>query len=421
VENNTFATSSRISIDDVTNAQGMLNIVDAPPGTGYSISVSNTGYSSDRTYPSGGSGNPNPSKPDATVVIQQVTQISFSIDRVSTINFQSIDAQCQSVPNIPFTFQGAKLIGTPNVYKYSANLNTGSSGSYSQNNFEWDSYALALTSGSYDLMGSNPLLPLNLLPNSTQTVQLVVAPKNPETLLVGVVDSSNGLPITDADVTLSLGGFTKTLTTGRGFTKQTDWSGGSGQTDFTLANKYFSDDGNVDVTTTAGELTLAKIFGNYQASGTLTSSIFDLGTTTVFKQITWNPNDQPVGTGTSSARFQISASNFNTSTTTWNYVGPDGTSGSYFTTANQNISSGNQGRYFRYKSYLQTASSTLTPNISDVQVTYTSSCVPPGQAVFTGLSNGTYTLGIIKPGYQDYSGTVSVNSAYKTLTIPLSP
>lgn len=414
-----------VIIDDVSDDQGMLNIVDVPPSSAYKIIVTENGYSTDQTYPNGGSGNPNPTKPNATVVAQQVTQVSFSIDQLSSLNFQTIDSMCNAVPNIPFSLTGSKLIGTPNVHKYTANLSTGSDGSTTQNNLEWDSYTPALTSSSYDLLGSNPIFPLNLLPDSTQAVEMVVGPKDPNTVLVGVTDSSTGLPLTNATVTLSSGSFTRSLTTGRGFTKQTDWSGGGGQTDYVTQNKYYSDDGNVDVTTTPGQITLAKVFGAYKTSGTLTSSVFDMGATTTFKQITWAPNDQPkgvsgIGSIGNGVKMQVAVSDTDTATTTWNYIGPDGTAGTYFTVSSQDISVGNIGRYIRYKLYLSTARTTVTPNISDILMTYTSSCLPPGQAVFTGLSSGTYTVDIDADGYDEYEGSINVNTSYQSTNITLS-
>ena len=72
-----------IVIDDVTNINGMLQVVDAPPGVNaYEIIVSKDGFTTDQTYTPGAAGNPNPTKPHATVAIQQLTQISFVIDEV---------------------------------------------------------------------------------------------------------------------------------------------------------------------------------------------------------------------------------------------------------------------------------------------------------------------------------------------------
>src|SRR3989338_8572119 len=70
IENN--QTSPTVVIDDVTNNSGMLQIVDAPPGVNaYEITVTKSGYSTDKTYTESPS-NPNPTNPHATVVLQQV-------------------------------------------------------------------------------------------------------------------------------------------------------------------------------------------------------------------------------------------------------------------------------------------------------------------------------------------------------------
>ena len=81
IENNQQAPS--IVIEDTTNNDGLLQIVDAPPGVeAYEVTVSKSGYSQDHTYTVGAPENPNPSKPHSTVAIQQLTELSFAIDRL---------------------------------------------------------------------------------------------------------------------------------------------------------------------------------------------------------------------------------------------------------------------------------------------------------------------------------------------------
>ena len=413
-----------VVIDDITNAQGRLDIVDVPPSLGnYHLTVSKSGYSSEQTYPIGGSV-ANPLKPNATVLTQQVSQVSFAIDRVSSLNVSTLNTSCAAAPAVLFTLQGSKLIGTnPDTYKYpSTSFTTNGSGDRTITNLEWDTYDLKITDSSYDLLGSNPIFPFNVLPGSTNDVQLVVGTKNPRTLLVGIKDSSTGLPLSDATVTISQGGFNEEASTGRGFVRQTDWSGGEGQIEWSDPTAYASSNGNVTTNSPAGELKLRSAFGSYQPSGVLTSSIFDMGATTTFSQITWGPNDQPPETGANSVRFQVAIVSQITATTTWNFVGPDGTAGSYFTTSNQNINSGsNVGRYIRYQAYLSTTDEAFTPNVSDVMITFTSSCVPPGQAVFTGLSSGTFNINVSKTGYQDYDSTIDMNQNFINSVITLSP
>lgn len=417
------ATTTTIVIDDVTDNTGRLNIVDVPPGTNaYKITISKPGYSTEQTFAPGAVGNPTPTKPNITVLVQQVSQVSFAIDLLSTLTVTTKNTQCVPVPNVTTTVKGAKLLGTPSVYKYSTTNVTNGSGTYSIPNLEWDIYTLLLNDSTYELVGGNPILPISLSPASTQSVDLIVAPRDPRTLLVTVKDSSTSLPLTDGSVRLTGIGFDSTLTTGRGFVRQTDWSGGSGQTTMGISNQYYSNDGNIDTTTTVGELSLKKVLGTYVASGELVSSIFDMGTTTNYSQILWNPHDQPALTGTSSVRFQIATSDTNTATTTWSFVGPDGTASTYFTLANQTINSAqNNTQYIRYKVYLSTPNSTYTPNISDIMITFTSLCTPPGQVTFSGLSSGTYSVSVSKTGYTTSSFSVDISPSWQSTEVILSP
>jgi len=410
-----------IVIDDTTNNSGLLQIVDAPPGVeAYEITASKFGYSTDKTYQTGAPGNPNPTKPHATVALQQLTQISFAIDKTSTLDVSSVTDTCSSTPSVGFSMNGSKLIGTsPDVLKYTASHTTDGDGRKTISSLEWDTYNLNLTDGSYDLAGTVPLLPLMLNPDTNQDFKLIVAPKDPKSLLITVKDASTQLPLSDAAVRLEKSGYDVTLTTGRGFIRQTDWSGAAGQADFTDPARYFDSDGNIETNNPDGEFHLRKIFDEYESSGYLVSSTFDTGSASNFHQILWQPQDQPPNTGPDSARFQIATNN---DKATWNFLGPDGTASTYYTLANQNINSLHNGdRYFRYKAFLQTASSTWTPTVSDVSFTFTSSCVPPGQVFFTGLGTGNYTLTVSKTGYQPFTDTVNVSSSWQQREVILSP
>lgn len=77
--------SPSIDANYQTNADGILVLPGAPPSIGnYKISVAKTGYSSDRTY--GSEEVANPSKPHATVFEGELTEISFSIDKLSNFS-----------------------------------------------------------------------------------------------------------------------------------------------------------------------------------------------------------------------------------------------------------------------------------------------------------------------------------------------
>lgn len=418
IENN--AVTPSIVIDDETNTSGMLQIVDAPPGVNaYEISVTKSGYTSDETATPGAPGNPNPLKPHATVAVQQVTQVSFVIDRVSTMNFTSTTNTCSPVGSIDFNLKGTRLIGTsPDVLKYDENQVTNGSGEREVTNLDWDTYPISLIDSTYDLIGMNPLFPVSLLPDSDQDVQFIVAPKDPSTVLVVVKDASTQLPVASSTVQLEGGGYDETLLTDRGFISQTDWSGGGGQDVWTDPEEYFSSS-NIDVNNPAGEIKLNGSFGSYDPAGTLESSTFDTGSPSHFHQLLWQPGDQDPDTGSDSVRVQIASNNDGL---TWDFTGPDGTATSYYTSPSSNIhESHNDNQFLRYKLYLSTASSTLTPNISDVSFTFSSQCIPPGQVAFTGLSNGSYTLNVSAEGYQDQSIPVTVSDPWHQEEILLLP
>lgn len=411
-----------INLNDETDVNGILTIVDAPPSvSGYQITVSKDEYSTDRTYIVGESYNPNPTKPNVTVVVQQISQISFTIDKTSTINISTVNNQCIVTPYFNFNISGNKLIGTnPDTIKYSNSFVTNSLGKLTLSDIEWDTYNISGIDNTYDIIGTNPLLSLGVNPNVDQDMEIITAYKNGRRLLVVVRDQSTGLPITDAIVTLTNGsGYSNSITTNEGFLTQTDWQGGDGQDTFLDFSKYLDSDGNIDYNSSSGNLSLNKIFENYVSSGYLTSSTFDIGGVGNFRQIIWNPITEPIQTGESSVRIQIATNNDNA---TWNFLGPDGTQSSYYTSLDQNINSSHNGdRYIRYRLYLSTLDQLFTPIISDISFTYTSSCIPPGQVYFSALSSGIYTISIEKNDYQSTSKDVDITNNWTKEEITISP
>lgn len=410
-----------IDMTDTTDNNGWLQIVDVPPSVeNYAITASKTGYSTERTYKPGEPGNPNPVKPHATVVAGQVTQITFTIDKVSTLNVYSMNQYCSRIGYVDFHLQGAKLIGTnPDVYKYSQDHTTNANGQKIISNLEWDSYAVTLTDDDYALAGSIPLTPFNLSPDTTLDLFLIVRVVMPKAILVKIRDASTLLPLSDATVRMQKPGWDLSLLTGRGYLRQTDWNGGSGQRDFIDETKYWSQDGNIETNNPAGEIKLVKVGGNYRPNGWLISSTFDTGASSNFYNIIWQPQDQPPQT---EVKFQIATSSTNPPET-WNFLGPDGTPNTYYTLSDTNIYSGHNGdRYLRYKVFLSTQNSSVTPNVSDIAVTFSSSCIPSGQAFFYNLPAAVnWTLTVSKTGYQTHTENVNINRDWQEREVFLEP
>ena len=402
------STSTTVDLTDVTNNSGQLNTVDLPAGIGaYHITVTKSGYTSDGTMASSVAV-PNPVKPPASVVAQDVTSVSFEIDRVSRIDLETMNSVCQAVGGVPVDAVGTKLIGTdPNILLVSSTVTTNGSGDYTLDNLVWDAYGLRPR--NYDLRGSIPPLPLSLGPNVTQEVDLILGADQTHSLLVTVLDSVTRQSVANATVTVTSTGYSARAQTGYGSVDQTDWSGGSGQDLMGDPARYWSDDGRVDVSSSAGDIILRRVGNHYVNDGQLKSSIFDLGTSANPFNLTWEPVTQPPETGSTSIRFRLATSN-TTTPAAWNYLGPDGTNNSYYTASTPVIHDAHDGnRYLRYQAYLSTSDNDFTPTLSDVFVSYTSSCTPPGQAYFGPLSNQTYGITVTHPGYQTRTETLEVS------------
>ena len=409
------AVSPAVNFSDSTDSSGVLTVVDAPPSTeNYHITVSKAGYSSEQTYTPGALENPNPLKPHITVAANTVSQATFSIDQTSTLVLKGQSAQCAPITGVSGSLVGAKLIGTsPSVIKTTIPF-TLSSSSNTISGVEWDAYSLSISGSSYNVAGTNPIFPLSVIPGSSQQVSLLLKPAANNRLVVAVVDAA-GLPVADATVDVSGPSGSFSNQTSVGSLSQTDWAGGAGQATYIDQTKFSSTDGGIDYSGTPGQLKLTNA-GTYVSSGELISSTIDFGAPSLFQQLTWTPSTQPSGIGATPVRFQIAT---NTDNTTWNFLGPDGTTGTYYTNPISDIATiHDNDQYLRYKVLLSTTDTTKTPSLSDIAFTYTSGCLPPGQTDFPSLSSGSYTVTVSKAGYTTAAKTITISSnTYETITL----
>lgn len=398
--------SPAINMNDLTDSSGVLKLVDiATSSAGYALTVTKSGYSIDRTYPPGGASNPNPLKPDATVLSQKITEISFVIDRVSSLNFRTQNELCSDIGSIDFLQTGQKLIGTnPNVFKYSVPHITDAGGNLAINNLEFDAYSFTNQDIAYEVSGFNPLTPIAVDPNGTYGLTWLVAVKNPSAVVVTVKNQSGQL-VNDALVNISKTGFSKDEYTGRKFILHTDWSG----------SQYDSKSSDMETENPAGELHITQIGGKYASMSDewLISKTIDFGAmNTTFYNLSWNPTGQPAQSGSNSLKIQIASNNDNS---TWNFVGPDGTANSYYTVSDTKLYFGHNGnRYLRYKIILRTENQNYTPGLQDITLYFNSSCIPDGQAYFGGLAQGTYKVTVTKAGYKNFTDSgVKIDSNWK--------
>lgn len=394
-----------ITIDDTTNNDGILQLVDIPPSVnGYQITVTKSGYSTDKTYDLNLPGNPNPLQPHATVATQQVTSVSFFIDRVGTIAVTATDNQCAPIAGLGFSLSGSKLTGTnPDVLKYPAtNFTTDSAGKKTIGNLEWDSYAIA-SIGTLEFTGTVPFVPFTLNPGATMDVKLLFEPKVAKSLLVNVIDNV-GQPVNNASVRLvKTGSYDQTLYTARRTIGQTDWGGAN----------YDSQSGNVGYGNPTSELQVQSPGAGATSSEWVISNTYDMGTSnTTFYHLRFDAQLQPAHPSPDAVRIQIATNNDNA---TWNFVGPDGTESSYFTTSNTLLPTALDGkRFLRYKIYFYLDGTTTVSSFKDIAIDFNSSCVPTGQALFNALGPGMYTITIDKTGFQTYTDNdVSISSDWQ--------
>lgn len=365
----------------------------------YHLIVTKNGYSQDQTYPSTVS-NPNPIKSDATILNAQVTVISFAIDKLSSITYNTLSRTCQVLPDIGIGVRGSKKIGTPNILKFDNIYTSDGNGKIELNNIEWDNYTPGIVGNTYMIYGSSPIQEINLMPDTNQVFNFILGPKTTNNLLVIVKDGLTGNPVEDATITLTNINTSPETNesgiTGGSLWSQQYWNNGQGQVDWVDSTKYFQDDGNINTT----DLPLAMRLINdgvntLTNSGVLTSSTFDTGSSiTSYTTLNWQPTSQD---GETSVKFQIATNDDNT---TWNFVGPDNTSATFYTISNITINPTTSGRYIRYKVFLETTNVAKNPTITSVNINYVAGCFTPGQVMFPGLEKSSdYELVISKSGY----------------------
>jgi len=106
---------------------------------------------------------------------------------------------------------------------------------------------------------------------------------------------------------------------------------------------------------------------SYSFYGYLNSSAFDCEYPSSFSKLNWNGD---IYSGTS-IKFQLRTASTEAGLILNNFIGPDGTANTYYTTSGGNIWTGHNGdQWMQYKVMLSTTERTISPKISAVSVTY---------------------------------------------------
>jgi hypothetical protein len=126
----------------------------------------------------------------------------------------------------------------------------------------------------------------------------------------------------------------------------------------------------------------------FASSGVFTSSIKDAnpaaGSTPHWATLDYSATT-PANTG---VKFQVAGSNSQFGP--WNYVGPDGTVSTYYTTTGGDLSQFNGDRYIRYQATLTSSNTGATPTLNSVTTCFTDATAAAATTLAPASASGTY-------------------------------
>src|SRR3989338_5531630 len=138
------------------------------------------------------------------------TSITPTIDEVQVLYLESETG----LAGVDLYMQGSKTIGTnasgTDIYKTTNSVTTDSNGEYVFPALEWDAYTFTVS--GYDVAEACENNPLDLRPNTTETMDLVLAANSANTLRV-VAETISGTKLISAEVRLERPSFSETVET----------------------------------------------------------------------------------------------------------------------------------------------------------------------------------------------------------------
>jgi len=145
-------------------------------------------------------------------------------------------------------------------------------------------------------------------------------------------------------------------------------------------------------------------------NGNLISSLKDssppAGTTPVWTKLSWDAATP----GSTDLQFQVAGSNLPTGP--FNFVGPDGTAGTFFRTSGASLDQFSGSRFLRYKALLSNTNPSATPALREATVCYDSATVSSADLQIS-KTNGTSTS---TPGAQTTYSIVASNAGPSDVT-----
>ncbi len=213
------ATSPVVNINTQTDDTGNLMFPGAEASLdSYEITVSKNGYETVATVDYG-SVTYVPTDAHASVITGAVTMKSIVQDQLSNISIESVDYLGNAIPDVSFHLEGGRVLGISdpgNVYQTDTNTTTNGSGEFDLNATSPGEYfidAVAAVAGytligvetvsSYDL--TNNIYEVGVPPNTSQSIKIKFANNATDSLLVRVVNDSDGSRLNGAQVRVTDG------------------------------------------------------------------------------------------------------------------------------------------------------------------------------------------------------------------------
>ncbi|HUC20890.1 MAG TPA: carboxypeptidase regulatory-like domain-containing protein, partial [Candidatus Polarisedimenticolaceae bacterium] len=196
--------SPAVDITTTTDSTGQVIIPKLPPDSGgdYHVVASLSGYNSDQTYVDP-AGSQTPVKPNPNILVQQISTVTLSIDRLSTMNVHVVDTSGTAVSGKSVTVVSSRKIYTnPDVFEYNTAYTTNASGDIVIANLPWDGYNFSVPAGTY-IVSVSPSQPTTVNPNSTTPVAITVSNSSSWPTIASVSPNSDAAGTNPSDITVT--------------------------------------------------------------------------------------------------------------------------------------------------------------------------------------------------------------------------
>jgi hypothetical protein len=222
------ATTPGVDVTTTTDATGNIFLVGAPASSqNYEITFSKAGYFGSLTYPPYPTSAFVPTDVHASVVDAVVNQATFIMDYDADLQLRTRDPFDQEIADISYDISGGRQLGSQSgtgtaVYEFSESTTTDASGERDYTGRSYGSYTWTLdpAESGYTFIRLDPESAtgpnhIELTPNTSATVKMILADEAVNGVLVTVTRSSDGLPVSGASVRLSNVGlaYEETVTT----------------------------------------------------------------------------------------------------------------------------------------------------------------------------------------------------------------